>query len=315
MSAGIAGTSGIGVRARPAAVGALWLRGGVLLFRRRPIPMLSLAGFMLVLTTYLFGFAPALLRSLSLLLYPAILQVMLTMSRAADQGDGAGTAALAAIFGDPKVRLRMLQLGIVFALAFGVLEQCVQWLPDPTASTLKVDGAATESGQGAAPGPSAVPGPGGVPGPGAVPGPGDVPGAATAPNAGADAGGGETAGDAAAAMRLLVFIAAMIPVLFIVQFATALVSWHGMPSIKALFFAFFASWRNRSPILIYLLALFGLVALVMVLLLSMALIFQFTQPTMVYLLLTLLPLLLLPVLAASGYVMVRDVIVEDGTKE
>jgi hypothetical protein len=283
MTADGAGTPAIGVRARPAAVGAFWLRGGVILFRRRPLQMLALSGSVLLLTVYLAFYGPSVLRSLSLLAYPALLQVMLSTSRAADEGDAAGMAKLAQLFRDPRIRLRMLQLGVVFALAFGVLVQFMQWLPVPGSAPVGID-AGGENAHPPAAGPVA---------PGA-----DVPGAS---------------GDTATALRLLAFVATMIPVLFVVQFATALVSWHGMPSLKALFFAFFASWRNLSPILIYLLALFGLVALLMIFLMSMALIFQFTQSTL-YLLLPLLPLLILPVLAASGYVMVRDVIVEEEAK-
>ena len=49
-----------------------------------------------------------------------------------------------------------------------------------------------------------------------------------------------------------------IPVLMLTWFAPQLVAWHGQPVAKALFFSFFACWRNRWPFLIFAAALTAL---------------------------------------------------------
>ena len=46
-----------------------------------------------------------------------------------------------------------------------------------------------------------------------------------------------------------------LPILMATWFAPQLVAWHGQPVAKALFFSFFACWRNRWPFLIYAAAL------------------------------------------------------------
>lgn len=46
-----------------------------------------------------------------------------------------------------------------------------------------------------------------------------------------------------------------IPILMLTWFAPQLVAWHGQSVAKALFFSFFACWRNRWPFLIFAAAL------------------------------------------------------------
>lgn len=51
---------------------------------------------------------------------------------------------------------------------------------------------------------------------------------------------------------------AYLPILMLTWFAPQLVAWHGQPVGKALFFSFFACWRNRWPFLMLAAALFAL---------------------------------------------------------
>ena len=51
---------------------------------------------------------------------------------------------------------------------------------------------------------------------------------------------------------------AYLPILMVTWFAPQLVAWHGQPVGKALFFSFFACWRNRWPFLMLAAALFAL---------------------------------------------------------
>ena len=51
---------------------------------------------------------------------------------------------------------------------------------------------------------------------------------------------------------------AYLPILMVTWFAPQLVAWHGQPIGKALFFSFFACWRNRWPFLMLAAALFAL---------------------------------------------------------
>ena len=50
---------------------------------------------------------------------------------------------------------------------------------------------------------------------------------------------------------LAAFMVLFAPVMLAFWFAPALVHWHGMPPVKALFFSFFACLRNWRPFLVY----------------------------------------------------------------
>ncbi len=64
-----------------------------------------------------------------------------------------------------------------------------------------------------------------------------------------------------------------VPILMLTWFAPQLVAWHGQPVSKAMFFSFFACWRNRWPFLMLIAALFAL---------SFAVIFAVTQSLQVF---------------------------------
>ena len=57
---------------------------------------------------------------------------------------------------------------------------------------------------------------------------------------------------------MVVAAIAYVPVLMLTWFAPQLVAWHGQPLAKALFFSFFACWRNRWPFLTLAAALFAM---------------------------------------------------------
>jgi hypothetical protein len=48
------------------------------------------------------------------------------------------------------------------------------------------------------------------------------------------------------------------PVLMLTWFSPQLVAWHRQPVVKAMFFSFFACWRNRWPFLVLALILMAL---------------------------------------------------------
>lgn len=59
----------------------------------------------------------------------------------------------------------------------------------------------------------------------------------------------------------LTFVALYAPVTAALWFAPALVGWHRMPASKALFFSFFAAWRNWRALLVYFVGLLALWAI------------------------------------------------------
>ncbi|MGH6611272.1 MAG: BPSS1780 family membrane protein [Burkholderiaceae bacterium] len=64
-----------------------------------------------------------------------------------------------------------------------------------------------------------------------------------------------------------------VPILMATWFAPYLIAWHGQPIGKAMFFSFFACWRNRWPFLTMTAALFAL---------SLAVVFIATQALQVF---------------------------------
>lgn len=62
-------------------------------------------------------------------------------------------------------------------------------------------------------------------------------------------------------MAGLTFAALYAPVTAALWFAPALVGWHNMPASKALFFSFFATWRNWRALLVYFIGLLAVWAI------------------------------------------------------
>jgi hypothetical protein len=112
---------------------------------------------------------------------------------------------------------------------------------------------------------------------------------------------------------MVVVLAALlisIPLQITVLFATILVAWHDLPAIKALFFGFFAAWRNRAPILINMFGLFGLTFICLLALAALIALLGLSEDT-AQILLGPVILLLLPIGVASSYAMVRDIVGQD----
>jgi hypothetical protein len=111
-------------------------------------------------------------------------------------------------------------------------------------------------------------------------------------------------------MGLLVAMLAYIPLMMALWFAPQLVVWRGFTVGKALFFSFFAVWRNKAAFLRYSLAWLVLIFLVSGL---SSLIMDLFNIGAQSLLVTLLPvsMLLLAIAQASFYASTRDVFRED----
>jgi hypothetical protein len=111
-------------------------------------------------------------------------------------------------------------------------------------------------------------------------------------------------------MGLLVAMLAYIPLMMALWFAPQLVVWRGFTVGKALFFSFFAVWRNKAAFLRYSLAWLVLIFLVSGL---SSLIMDLFSIGAQSLLVTLLPvsMLLLAIAQASFYASTRDVFRED----
>ena len=57
---------------------------------------------------------------------------------------------------------------------------------------------------------------------------------------------------------LAIRIALSTPVLMAMWLAPPMVGWHQLPAVKAMFFSFFACWRNRWPLLVFLAGTIGI---------------------------------------------------------
>jgi len=308
----------VNIRTRPPAAGILWLRGALRLFRRQPIPLVMLTALGLLVSLSL-ALVPLVGQGLGLLLFPMILLGFLTVCRTADQGAVPGISSYIAGVRNASARLRLLQIGVCYALVVGLVGLAWTLVPDEADTRPKSEAGAIGHRSVPAETPQAAP---------ATPAADKISGAATKPapappsgrtNAAptaseAEPGADEPANTALTPARLIVVLATMlisIPLQITVLFATTLVAWHDLPAVKALFFGFFAGWRNRTPILINLFGLFGLAFVSMLALGALIALFGLGEEA-AQLLLGPVILLLLPICVASSYAMVRDVVADDG---
>ena len=104
-----------------------------------------------------------------------------------------------------------------------------------------------------------------------------------------------------------------VPFLMTVWFAPALSGWYRMPAAKALFFSFFACWRNRAAMLVYLVTLMGLWVIAVLILGSLIEILNAKEGLAPYLLVAPLLFLTLAIAQAANLAMVQDVI-DDGSE-
>ena len=111
---------------------------------------------------------------------------------------------------------------------------------------------------------------------------------------------------------LIALLALLVPFAMTVWFAPVLCGWHGMAAPKALFFSFFACWRNRGAIAINLIALLGLWAVGLLFVGALIDVLNARSGLAPYLLLAPLVFLILSIFQAAHLVTVEAVI-DDGT--
>ncbi|SPE32029.1 putative membrane protein [Burkholderiales bacterium] len=281
------------IRTRTAAAGLAWVRAGLRLFARRPLVIVVLVAFGPLLNWTL-GLLPIVGTPFALILFPTISIGMLAVCRAVDEGAMPGLASYTAALRDPFARFQLLKIGVYYALVIGTLLTVWSLLPADPAS-------ATESPPPVATAPAIVPD--GSAAPGALPAPA-APAAANEPPA------PDLALTPARAVMLLTGLAILVPLQMTIWFAPALVAWHRMPASKALFFSFFACWRNRAPLLVFLLALFGLACIAVLAFAALIGLLNAKDGLAQYLLAP-PPLLLLAITQTSTLAMYRDVVVDD----
>jgi hypothetical protein len=257
----------------PPRAGLQWLRTGLRLFLRQPLLIFLLAALGPFVFLLTLALVPVLGQAACLLLTPVIAVGMLSVCRTVDAGGLPGLSSYTAALLVPSARLQLLKVGVYYALVAGLLATAWSLMPAP-------------------PAPPAAPG----------------------TVAGASPGGAPTASLAMTPLRALALAASLciwLPLQMTIWFSPVLCAWHGMPAGKALFFSFFACWRNRAPMLVFLLALIGTFFAAMVLFAALAAALGAGEPAIEYLLAP-VPLLLLAIAQASNLGIYRAV-VDDGS--
>ncbi len=98
-----------------------------------------------------------------------------------------------------------------------------------------------------------------------------------------------------------------IPLQMAISFAPVLVAWHRQPAAKAMFFSFFACWRNRASLAAFV-ALTATLATFITLVVAELLSLLVPQRSLAGVLLAPLPLLLLAIVQAAFYCLVQDLL-------
>ena len=248
------------IRSHRAGTGLAWVQRGLRLFWRQPLMLVVLIGLGLLVLFTLLVLLSVFIRPEAgnlafLILTPVVSLGALAICRSVDQGQAPGSALYLAPLRDPVARLRLLQLGVYSAIYFGL-------------STLLVSGMSGAPETRAADGNASAPAVAlsGQPLANTIDKPQATPRAAEpAPAASVQppAGRPETTSPppAEAPMSLPVFlamVALLLPYTMTMWFAPVLSGWYGLSAPKALFFSFFACWRNRAAMLVYTLTLIGI---------------------------------------------------------
>lgn len=261
------------IRYWPARTGWAWIGRGLNLYMHQPLGLLSVValGPLLSLTLVLI---PTLGQMLALTLFPFFLAGMLQGARRAALGLPPRIAVYLDGVRDPVGRMRLLQLGVLYALLVGTLGWIWTLLtgdiPPPT--------------------PSAV-----LPAPSAT---------ATAP---ADT---VSLWDLALSLGLVLVT---VPVQVGVLLATALISFYQMPTPKAVFAAVIAAWTNKWAILLSLLGISGLTLLSLMSLGALVDVLGLSVETVQKLAIPFV-LALMPIGVASSLIMLSDIFTaEPGT--
>jgi len=261
------------IRTRKAGAGLAWVRAGLRLFARRPVVLVVMVAFGF-LVTWTVSMLPLAGTGLALVLVPATSLGMLAVCRAVEQDAAPSLANYAEALRDPFARLQLLKMGVVYAIVIGLVGTAWSLVPE------------------------------GVPDPAQALG-----GAAGAPGAAATPPVNITPARALLALGALLVI---IPLEMSLWFAPALGAWHAMRAGKALFFSFFACWRNRAALLVYVLALSGIVFLGAMAFASLIALLNINEGVAIYVLAP-LPLTLLAISKTCALAMYRDLVSETDT--
>jgi hypothetical protein len=283
------------IRTHRAGAGLQWVRQGLRLYARRPLVLVILVGLGPLLLGTL-QVVPLLGDLAALILTPAMALGMLNVCRSVSAGSMPGVTSYLAPLHDPVARLRLLQIGVYYVVVAGLVKLALTFVPvdhSPTSAdastqaTVTVDAAPVPTGPPAPPEPRQTPEPQGLP---------------AAPDF------------SASAISLPVFIvivAIAVPFAMTVWFAPALIGWYRMAAPKALFFSFFACWRNRAAMLVYLVTLLGLWVIAVLILGALIDILNARDGLAPYLLLAPLVFLTLAVGQTANLAMVQDIIDDD----
>lgn len=274
------------IRTRKAAAGLAWVQAGLRLFARRPLMILLLVAFGPLLN-WTVGMVPIVGTAFALILFPTISVGMLAVCRAVDEGSMPGLSSYLAALRDPVARWELLKMGVYYALVAGVLVTLWSFVSPEGAGPSQM--APTPPPTAQAPGAPTAPA-----SPPAAPEPAEqqVPDLSLTP---------------LRAVMLVASALVLVPLQMTVWFAPVLVAWHRMPASKALFFSFFACWRNRAPMLVYLLALFGLACMAVLAFAALIGLLN-AKGGLAELLLAPPPLLVLAIAQTSTLAMYRDVV-------
>ncbi len=240
------------IHTRKAADGIRWIRSGLRLFGRHPLSILTfvLMGMIIIWTISLL---PIVGQAFALILMPAAWIGMLGVCRDVDRGKTPGPHCYTDPLREPFTRLHLIKIGVVSAIAAGLLTTGFAMLPSGT---------------------------------------------------GKDAAAHLTHAQTAWVLGSLVI---WVPLQMAIWFAPPLVAWHGMSAGKAMFFSFFACWRNRRPMIVYFLSLIALATLLVLALGAMVDAFSVGETT-VGMVLAPLSLVVGAATQTCAYAMYRDIV-------
>lgn len=248
------------VRIRKCSPGAglAWMRTGLRLFWRQPL-VLSVLVALGPLFLFSLWVVPIAGTAAMLILGPSVTMGMLNACRSVEEDRMPGVSGYFSAYADRSTGLNLIKIGVFAALVVGVLQTVLLLFPED-ARAPREEAASVSA--------SPVAGSAGTPGTGAAPAPGAA-NATPPPTAPAAGPGLPVTGDTeipltpARVAVVVLYLAVSVPLQMALLFAPALVAWHRMPAFKALFFSFFACWRNLVPIVLMSLALLGLLLLVL----------------------------------------------------
>lgn len=301
------------IRINRAGAGLAWVQRGLRLFARQPFLMVVLVGLgVLVLLTI--SVLPGVGDFASLVLAPSVSLGAVAICRSIDRGQTPSSSLYLATLREPMARLRLLQLGIYSAVYVGLASLLLSQMAPPVAGVdtqaVAARSAGAGAGQAASPATGAATGPAAAPisGPGAgPPATGDTGAAVTPPTTRAAAG--DTPAPAPMPLPMfLAMVALLLPYMMTMWFAPVLAGWHALPAPKALFFSFFACWRNRLAMLVYMITLLGIIVIAVLVLGSLIEILNAKAGIGLFLVVAPLGFVTTAIAQSANLAMIKDVI-------